>query len=142
MSYYMCLKCGQIFSTDADLTGGYDYYGVCPKIGCEGKVFKCDEEMLLPIQILNKKGYKTEFCCSGHAFKKLCSGYITFREELDDVSVPKGWHLDTNDKNFKNRTIRYRINDPDIAVRQRGIHRKIDSLVKWCQELPEKEESK
>lgn len=141
MNHYMCLECGQIFSTDADLTGRHSYYGVCPKVGCEGKIFECDEDMLLPVQILNKKGYRTEFCCAGHAFKKLCCGYIEFREELGDVSVPKGWYLDKNE-HFKNRIIRYRIDDPDASVRQRGIHRKIDSLVKWCQELPEKEESK
>ena len=30
--------------------------------------FEVDELIALPIQKLNLKGYKTEFCCSGHLF--------------------------------------------------------------------------
>ncbi|MEA4969945.1 MAG: hypothetical protein VB051_05355 [Candidatus Pelethousia sp.] len=30
--------------------------------------FEVDELIALPIQTLNLKGYKTEFCCSGHSF--------------------------------------------------------------------------
>jgi len=30
--------------------------------------FECDEAIALPIQELNRKGYKTAFCCCGHAF--------------------------------------------------------------------------
>jgi len=36
--------------------------------------FAIDESIALPIQVLNHKGYTTEFCCCGYAFNQLCEG--------------------------------------------------------------------
>lgn len=39
--------------------------------GKEDDYFEVDENIALIISMLNKKGYKTTFCCSGHAFASI-----------------------------------------------------------------------
>jgi hypothetical protein len=42
-----------------------------PVCSCKNKkLFDCDEYMIPTIKILNEKGYKTQFCCSGHIIGK------------------------------------------------------------------------
>ena len=62
-----------------------------------------DEAILLPIQILNRKGYFTEFCCSAHAFPSynyafgegLYGGesYILFREGVTLPLLPNDYFV-------------------------------------------------
>lgn len=41
-----------------------------------------DDLMILPVILLNKLGYKTKYCCSGHDFEFDCHGYILFEENI------------------------------------------------------------
>ena len=34
----------------------------------ESRSFECDELIAPVIELLNKKGYKTKFCCAGHPY--------------------------------------------------------------------------
>ncbi len=72
--------------------------------------FEVDEFIALPVAELNKKGYQTEFCCSGHVFKELgdyvengilefCEQpnnycYISFVTKLSFPALPEGFSYD------------------------------------------------
>lgn len=48
-------------------------------VGCDesrGYFFECDELIAPTIQLLNYKGYKTKFCCSGHAYNDTERYYV------------------------------------------------------------------
>lgn len=53
--------------------------------------FQVDELIAPSIALLNKKGYKTINCCSGHIHDT--SGYIWFDELYEFPSIPKGCKL-------------------------------------------------
>ena len=70
---YLCTKCGLIASANdvavyqrKDKSWRLWYTVDCINESCDGQMFECDEEMIVPIKILNDKGYGTKFCCSGH----------------------------------------------------------------------------
>jgi len=92
--------------------------------------FEVDELIALPIQIFNRKGYFTEFCCSGHPFatadkvffadlnklntdsanfnKKSLLGYrslIVFKENILLPSLPPGFVL--FDYNYQLEFVRF-----------------------------------
>ena len=54
---YLCLDCFEVYNTP---------FEHCPKASCDGQVVEIDELILPAIIEFNKKGYITEFCCSGH----------------------------------------------------------------------------
>jgi hypothetical protein len=87
-----CLYCNHIFERYIELTEGSD----CPLHNCCGEVIEIDDSILHTIQILNKKGYKTACCCSGHTWGP--DPYIAF---VDSVSCKS---ISSLPKNFKPRT--------------------------------------
>lgn len=46
--------------------------------------FECDDLIAPAISLLNKKGYKTTFCCSGHPYATLDSALIVNKECIED----------------------------------------------------------
>jgi len=135
MSYFLCPDCGNVFDSKSIKVEEHSYTQPCVISSCYGEMFECDEEMLIPIMMLNDKGYYTNYCCSGHTFGS-CGGYIKFNEycTLPD-SVPKGWHKDDGN------CIRYSFKKNSTAIEtMKTIHRRIESLTKWCEELEFSEE--
>lgn len=51
--------------------------------------FEVDELIAPTIAILNKKNYKTAFCCSGHIFKSLVGLTVTagFKGEIEGIKI-------------------------------------------------------
>lgn len=45
--------------------------------------FECDELIAPIISILNKKGFKTQFCCSGHAYPTIDDYYAKETSKID-----------------------------------------------------------
>lgn len=68
-----------------------------PKI--KGPLTEIDEMIAPVISILNKKGYRTRFCCSGHCHSGHCFDgsitdytYILFENILpDNIDIPHGF---------------------------------------------------
>lgn len=49
----------------------------------EEEFFECDEMIAPIISILNKKGFKTQFCCSGHAYPSIEDYYAKDTGKID-----------------------------------------------------------
>ena len=109
------------------------------------KHFWVDDLIALPIHMLNRKGYTTEGCCSGHLFfgtdiyekpKDLMS-YINFEEGISLPSLPPGfaWH--------NNTCIMYKYNIPykyDANAIYGLLRENLDvmeQLYKWALKLPD-----
>lgn len=133
MSFFYCTNCDNVFEWkyikyDPDVCA-YP----CPLAGCDNFLFEIDEQMILPVKILNQKGYITEFSCSGHFFR-YGGGYIKFKYPYDfPQPAPKGWY-----NNKRNNRIGYNIDENlNEMNRQRIILKKIKSLLDWVDSLPD-----
>jgi hypothetical protein len=61
-----------------------------------GDYFFVDDLMALPIQVLNRKGYITEYCCAGHPFEG-CMSYIMFNEGVTSLPpLPDGFNKEVS----------------------------------------------
>ena len=147
---YLCPECGRMIPTEyiayqykqaKDKDDSWKWGMKCINEECNGKMFECDEELIIPIEILNQKGYATRFCCSGHLYEKVCRGYIAFANGVELNSVPRGWHVDEKDKElFDGPIIRYKFSESVMPKRRHKIHRKINALIRWAEDLESRKE--
>ncbi len=73
------------------------YYNDFPCFDCDDDFVEIDDDIYDSIIELNKKGYRTNFCCSGHNKEKNgLGGYISFAINLDDYvdNIPEGWEYE------------------------------------------------
>ena len=115
------------------------------------KFFLVDDLIALPVQILNQKGYMTEFCCSGHPFepqyepqikqfeseKKIYHSYIAFREGVISIpELPNGFYKELTLSD--NLVIRkdYVVNDMDVYRILYVIIESMEQLYLWTLSLP------
>ena len=107
--------------------------------------FHVDDSIALAIQALNRKGYITVACCSGHPTSLIC--YILFKEGIWLPSLPPGFVLnkESNGGSLWCIISRYGENDKysetdiDKNIREirREIHERMEQLHKWALYLPE-----
>ena len=79
MSYY-CLNCYKQYDERyvmSQPTKGWQYYG-CKTLECSSKIVKLDDLIADSILLLNKKGYTTGYCCSGHAVRGTSKFQVLF----------------------------------------------------------------
>lgn len=99
----LCLECYELFDEDYvnfEYDGDYNW---CPKLDCGGNLIQVDELFVPVIIELNKKGYKTHYCCSGHIHEghSGCIGsYIYFYSDIsEDIennikrNMPQGYEF-------------------------------------------------
>ena len=128
----ICNKCFKIYklSTYIKTKDGIktvaDEILSCPKVGCNGELFECDELFAPAISILNKKGYITFYSCSGHIkpdfsityspkYRKIhknyiIESYICFNKETILPTLPKGYRYDKIEEGDNFITIRKSFN--------------------------------
>lgn len=101
---------------------------------CKTKLIQIDPNIAEAIRILNKKGYKTSYCCESHTlFKKIDDAYILFDNDVRWLSslirsdLPFGWYIDTGFLKRDRFAIRAEYNDSKDYL---------FDLLKWAESLP------
>lgn len=117
------------------------FIGVCKNCGEENKFITLDYGIAYQISNLNKKGYKTKFCCEGHMYddenvtyekdKSTADGYIYF--ETKDIlkythTLPLEWSLDLQWLKENKTMIRMNYENKIEGLR---------SIEEWIYTLPE-----
>jgi len=139
----LCLNCYELFDEkclDFDYNRDYNW---CPKLDCGGDLIQVDE-LFVPIIIeLNKKGYMTHYCCSGHIHEGHCGGissYIWFYPDnnVKDIiknNLPKNYKFDYgNDGGVDiNRIFNSKL--PKDKLLQEVCKNAIE-MIKWAKKLP------
>jgi hypothetical protein len=104
---------------------------LCPKANCIGRVVEIDD-MILPVIIeLNRKGWRTRYCCSGHT-EDCSSTYITFEDRYPG-SMPEGF-LAEHDERMTIRHEYYTRDRIEKGLQILNVNRK---LLEWASKLPE-----
>jgi len=125
-----CLVCGEIFSRKSTL----EPYSHCPKFSCNGYVVEIDDSILSTIQILNRKGYKTECCCSGYTWGSDPS--IHFYSNINEnsfQSIPKNF-TSKIDKDGRYEII-LKISSTTAIERLKSINEGLVDLLEWATNL-------
>ena len=136
---YMCTSCYEVYNKDL---------GRCPKVNCEQQVVEIDELMLPVIIILNKKGYMTDFCCSGHCYLEHNYPYIAFSDILEELfqyeeiktvfkDLPAPWMLEEpNGLRTNMYCLRCHIEEDDGLKKYKAIIDANYALLEFVTKLP------
>jgi hypothetical protein len=122
---------------------------VCKNCGSYGTLVEIDEIFLESIIILNKKGYKTNYCCSGHLIKEGAS-YIAFPLNIILPFLPNDFiyskvqdkalypHIDWDKRelDINQYSIMKIVNTKDITARQKEILKSAINVLDWAIALP------
>ena len=130
---YLCSKCFDIL---------YSKYHKCTKCdfnNYEEVNIEIDSKLAFQISILNKKGYTTKFCCSGHALDEWVSSYIYFEDKID--SCPEDWYIDDDGYIIRGNRNRDWV-ELDFITRENILTNYNANLLKWVLELEPKENIK
>lgn len=75
----------------------FDVYSEVTTPEVEQRSFECDDLIAPIISLLNKKGYKTKFCCAGHPYSEYTEMYLLLYDgEKGGISSVLG-HIDSLD---------------------------------------------
>lgn len=112
---------------------------LCPK--CLRKLDDIDTPMLDIIFHLNRKGYKTEFCCSGHPTSKLYSAYFVVSGIINGITIPDGFSLECEDDRTTIASLVVKKGELNLSSfeLEELAKKNLKTLRKWVIELPEQE---
>lgn len=145
---YVNLKTGEISNGEMSDSGSYKPYTF--NYNEEDNRFEysnwieLDDQMVAPMIILNKKGYETEWCCSGHIYEAFIGSYVRFTEpifKLRELMCDSKYTLDPNlfdiDNDYKTVRIKEKMKDEsDPVLGQRIINRFCEELLEWAIKIP------
>jgi hypothetical protein len=129
----LCTGCYEEFNERDIIDAKLGKYTIGYCRDCNGKVVEVDELMMPAIIELNKKGWTTLFCCSGHMNDSYIYTYIKFEHRPN--TCPDSFYIDESCIRAKN-PVRYieGIEGFDLWV---SLNR---DLYEWALSLPDKEE--
>lgn len=136
--YLYCPNCNRFYAMEYLADGRRKAW--CPDITCKHELVEMDENMIAPIKVLNEKGYRTSFCCSGHVDRDYFGGYIAFHPSVVPYlpdSTPAGWEWDEKPTTVSGVWgLRYKF-DKDDSIEKRALkmHFRLHALVEWCMKL-------
>lgn len=129
-SYLFCPECFNVYFAN-QITPTWENgrsFMYCPNARCNAnlELVTIDELMIKPIVKLNKKGYGTRYCCSGHEMREKANrkGYILFDDKYKFPSLPEGWRED--EESFPATCIRSTTND--LALSIANLNKWVDGL--------------
>ncbi len=128
---YACLNCYKMSSHLND----------CNKDNCQCNIIELDELIAPTIIMLNQKGYKTKYCCSGHYYNSSTT-YINFDSNIERFSeIPSGFEYDQDVVNSKQvfkagNTIRKHYNQNKYIEKYNEVIKSNKELLKWAINLP------
>jgi hypothetical protein len=133
----ICTACYSVLVDDYD-----DEF--CPLRECQGHIASIDENIAPAIIELNKKGYATEFSCSGHFNRAYLDNYISFATGVHFDSAPEGFSLEKlQDHNGDiHHVIRLNLSDEEwekVSTEDRilAITRNNLAVLRWAKSLPQ-----
>jgi len=106
---------------------------------CGGLLVQIDEMMLPTISLLNKKGYRTRFCCSGHVYDNpymFFETYICFESHVKLPSLPDGFHYTGDYYEGRFAISKNIFDDWTDTYRQTELLKNNLILLEWARELP------
>lgn len=87
--------------------------------------FECDEEMAGIILLLNRKGYRTRFCCSGHLYDEISDTCTEENADLSDTELrelyPGILRVETLENGTRRLTLRQNLSLKAYIVFDDGI---------------------
>ena len=129
-SYLFCPVCFNVYFANqiAPMWENGRSFMYCPSALCNAhrELATIDELMIKPIVSLNKKGYRTRYCCSGHEMrdKHRGKGYVLFDENYKFSSLPEEWEEDA----FALRGTCIRSTTNDLALSMKNLNEWVDGL--------------
>jgi hypothetical protein len=135
---FLCLKCFRVYNQKTIK------HKVCKNKNCNGEVVEIDELFIPVIAELNRKGYKTKYCCSGH-IEDTFNSYIYFEDDIELPNLPDGYLFDKDafpqvnwtmweTKNTIRRLFDENKNNFDLS---KEILESTLKVMKWVEELPD-----
>ena len=143
--YGMCSECYEMLDKNKH-KNPYQNNNVCEHCGEISHVIEIDELILPTISELNKKGYYTEFCCSGHALDSLIDNesinnlYIMFNNNSFPPTVPYMSGLDVEKTSFSTIYRYIFTKEDDYYTTMEQVLRVNKAFYKWAKNLPERSE--
>ena len=87
--------------------------------------FECDEEMAGIVLLLNRKGYRTRFCCSGHLYDEISDTLTEENEALSEEELrdlyPGILRIETLSDGSRKLTLRQNLSLKSYIVFDEGI---------------------
>ena len=143
---YICTSClREYYASGLNLEKSYGYNYKCPSIHCgDLEVVEVDDSIMSTIKELNKKGYITKFCCSGHSYEDNTNTYISFDSDAVPSTLPNDFILEDMDYYIKNNwsyigdqvCIRKWYKDIKNEDLPRALLQTAIDLLDWVKELP------
>ena len=137
MSMYMCPGCYKVYDSFrlrvSDTRDGIPHY-LCPSITCAQlgtNLVELDDPIAKYIGRLNRMGYRTRACCSGHNYDYYLDIYILFVREYKFDYLPEDWEYDEGDK----KIIRYNIGGTNVPNIDIVIGKAMNSLDVWINRM-------
>lgn len=109
----------------------------CPFCHVKYSIVELDPDIAVAISILNRKGYKTNFCCQGHSIGN--NAYIAFENDSNIVNylhlLPDTWYFDLED-------VKWSMIENNIVIRSDYIDEynhaeAMDDIARFAEMLPE-----
>ena len=143
---YICLNCYEVYDNHLKFNHTSEY-NFCPKTSCDGDVIEVDELFIPVITELNKKGYDTTNCCSGHSYESYINSYIGFEDYVELPSLPEGYMYDRDlhpqvdwdkhDRKGMDCIRKVFDNSEDKIELSKSIYQNAINMLEWVKGLPD-----
>jgi hypothetical protein len=133
----LCLKCSKVYNQKTIKNNQ------CKVKECFGEVVEIDELFIPVIAELNRKSYKTLYCCSGHAGEHNPNSYIYFDDNVTLSYLPEGYlydqdmypNVDWNKWKIKNTIRKLFDSKKNMNELSKDIFKNAINVLKWAEGL-------